>query len=140
MFSKNNVQPFYNENGQLAGVFISATTWHEHEPELEEILFPDRPEASKSRKSMNKEPMADWEKFISFWDFNYPFEKKVRCDNCGSSTEDWTTDDPKKFRLLAANLGGLVSFLCSECNYRVSKKHFKDHIHYECTPFTCNIK
>ena len=59
----------------------------------------------------------------------------VSCENCGSSTEDWTKDDPRLFRLTSANLAGLVSFKCMNCQAKVLKKHFKDEIITECTPF-----
>lgn len=139
MFTKKDVQPLYDENGQLHGVYIKAAIWFKHESQLEAVLFPDEVARSKESKPM-AEPIADWEQFLSYWDFNYPMEKVVKCDNCGANTHDWTIDDPKKFTLKAANLGGLVSFKCNQCNYRVSKKHFKDHICYECTPFGCQVK
>ncbi|WP_028573739.1 hypothetical protein [Desulfonatronovibrio hydrogenovorans] len=129
------VQPLYNQAGQLQGVFIPAEIWFKHENNLEKILFPE----AVSQPEIPAEPINDWKQFLSFWDFNYPVEKGVKCDHCGCSTPDWTADDPKRFLLKAASLGGMVSFLCLECQYRVTKKHFKDHVVYECTPFTCRV-
>jgi hypothetical protein len=140
MFNNKEVQPLYNETGNLQGVFITATKWFECEKELESILFSQQAEHSSPRSEPKAEPIKDWDSFLSYWDFNYPVEKIVKCDNCGAYTDDWTLDDPKKFRLKAANLGGMVSFLCLECQHRVTKKHFKDHICYECTPFTCKVR
>lgn len=137
MMFNNQVQPLYNETGKLMGVCIAADKWFENEKELEAILFPGQ--LSQGSAEAPAEPLKDWDVFLSYWDFNYPEEKKVKCDNCGSSTEDWTQDDPRKFILKAANIGGMVSFQCQQCNYRVTKKHFKDHICYECTPFTCKV-
>lgn len=140
MFLNKDVQPLYNEKGLLQGVFIAANKWFENKSELEAVLFSQGSAHPKAGAGLNEEPLKDWETFLSYWDFNYPVEKIVQCKNCGSCTDDWTLDDPKKFRLKAANLGGLVSFLCVECQHRVTKKHFKDHICYECSPFTCQVK
>jgi hypothetical protein len=139
MMFNNAIQPLYNETGNLQGVFISAAIWTEHQNQLEAILFSQQSPESRSHP-VKPEPIKDWEHFLSYWDFNYPVEKIVKCENCGSHTEDWTADDPKKFMLKAANLGGLVSFQCIECRHRVTKKHFKDHICYECKPFTCKVR
>lgn len=140
MISKKDVQPLYDETGTLQGVFISAHKWQENAPALEKILFSMTSSAPGKTDVIKPEPIKDWETFLSFWDFKYPLEKIVKCDNCGSHTNDWTEDDPKKFTLKAANIGGMVSFQCNCCAYRVTKKHFKDHIKYECSPMTCLIK
>ncbi|MFO7728282.1 MAG: hypothetical protein R6X11_08130 [Desulfonatronovibrio sp.] len=137
MIFNKQVQPLYNETGRLMGVFIAADKWFENEKDLEAILFPGQ--SSQSSPEARPEPVKDWEVFLSYWDFNYPEEKKVKCDNCGSNTEDWSQDNPRKFVLKAANIGGMVSFQCQQCSFRVTKKHFKDHICYECTPFTCKV-
>jgi len=140
MIFEKEVQPLYNERGNLQGVYISANKWHKSKDELEAVLFPDETKNSTAISRTKSEPTKDWELFLSYWDFNYPEEKKVECKNCGSHSEDWTLDSPRKFRLKSANLGGMVSFLCLDCRQRVTKKHFKDHICYECTPFGCNVK
>lgn len=137
MFDTDSIQPVYNERGNLLGVYISAEVWLKHQTSLEAVLFAGSPGAHAAPAPEPREPMSDWEQFLSFWDFNYPVEKVVKCDHCGESTQDWTADDPRKFVLKAASLGGLVAFQCANCSYRVSKKHFKDHICYECTPYTC---
>ncbi len=137
MLFNNDVQPLYSQTGNLLGVCISAKKWFENEAGLEAILFSQQ---SANPAEPKAEPIQDWDKLLSYWDFRYPVEKIVKCNNCGAQTEDWTEDDPRKFTLKAANIGGLVSFLCNGCNYRVTKKHFKDHVCYECTPFNCQVR
>ncbi len=134
MINSKKVQPIYSESGDLMAVLISAEKWLKHQNQLEKILFeePAQPPASP-------EPMSDWNRFLSYWDFNYPIEKSTRCRNCGTSTEDWTIDAPRKFTLRNANLGGLVVFRCRTCNYLVRKKHFKDHTYYESSPSSCRV-
>ncbi|MDQ7032145.1 MAG: hypothetical protein Q9M37_05455 [Desulfonauticus sp.] len=140
---KKDIQGFYDQTGNLIGVFISAKLWEKVAEEIDPILekalsqlkTPDVcPGQNFSQPPV--EPIEDWENFLKFWDFRYPVEKKVICKNCGLSTEDWTLDSPRKFILKAANLGGLVSFLCTRCQARVIKRHFKDKIQYEVQPFT----
>ncbi len=140
---KKDIQGFYDETGNLVGVFLSARLWQEIgskiNPILEEALLQLKGEKSLQEKTFEVEevlePMEDWEKFLAFWDFRYPVEKKVLCKHCGQETEDWTVDSPRKFILKAANLGGLVAFQCQQCKARVLKRHFKDHITYEVKPF-----
>lgn len=139
---KKDIQGFYDEAGNLMGVFFSARLWQEVAPKIDKILEEALSDLqSKALKGEPKievcvqEPMEDWERFLSFWDFRYPVEKRVICKQCGQETEDWTLDKPRKFFLKAANLGGLVSFQCQNCKARVLKRHFKDHITYEAKPF-----
>lgn len=80
------------------------------------------------------EPMADFELLEKYWDFRYDLPTDVACEVCGLSTPDWKADDPRKFLLRAANMGGLLSFQCTGCNARVTKRHFKDKITVTCTP------
>ncbi len=140
MIINKEVQPLFEETGNLHGVYISASKWFENKNELESILFPQHGSNVDRRSGEMPEPMKDWDNFFSYWDFNYPEEKNVLCKNCGSHTEDWTVDEPRKFKLKAANLGGQVSFQCQQCQCRVTKKHFKDHICYEYSPYTCAVK
>ncbi len=135
MNSKISVQPFYSETGQLTGVWIPAEVWLKHQDELEKILL-----QQEKKSALPAEPLNEWKNFLMYWDFNYPVEKKVVCSGCGSTTEDWTQDDPKKFHLRNASLGGLVAFLCLGCQSRVTKKHFKDQILYECSDLSCKVK
>jgi hypothetical protein len=79
--------------------------------------------------------MDDWNRLMDFWDFAYEVDMDVTCELCGNSTQDWLADDPRKFRLKAANIGGLTCFECLSCKARVTKQHFKDKISCSCTPF-----
>ncbi len=136
---QNDIQPIYNEQGKLISVCISAQIWLKHQDQLESILFQGLSEPGDDKPSARPEPMNEWKNFLSFWDFNYPIEKKVVCKGCGNLTEDWTSDSPRKFSLRTANISGLVAFVCLQCQSRVTKKHFKDHILYECSVDTCSV-
>ncbi|MDR3639913.1 MAG: hypothetical protein P4L39_01170 [Humidesulfovibrio sp.] len=81
------------------------------------------------------EPLQDWHDLVQFWDFKYPVDLDVKCSLCGNETLDWQQDEPRKFRLTAANLGGLVTFRCLGCQAKVMKRHFKDSIKVEAKPF-----
>ncbi len=135
MDSQKQVQPYYNERGQLSGVWISAQKWLQHQTDLENILL-----EQERKPASPAEPMHEWMNFLSYWDFNYPVEKKVVCQSCGCASDDWTQDSPKKFYLRNASLGGLVAFVCLGCQSRVTKKHFKDHILYECSDLNCKVR
>jgi len=138
---KKDIQGFYNEQGDLLGVYISARLWHKISTDVHPILERALKEISQAKAKKedeldtSQEPLEDWENFLKFWDFRYPVEKKVICQCCGNQTENWQEDYPRKFILTAANLGGLVSFFCTKCKARVIKRHFKDKIVYETTPF-----
>jgi len=81
-----------------------------------------------------KEPLEDWELLKKHWDFKYELTSYVYCENCGNTSYDWESDDPRKFKLSAANLGGLVAFRCLSCGAKVIKRHFKDYIKVEVDP------
>ena len=81
------------------------------------------------------EPVAEWETLKEYRDYQYPVDTDVHCEACGNKTEDWTNDEPRLFRLTSANLAGLVSFKCMNCQAKVVKKHFDKEIKTECTPF-----
>jgi len=138
---KKDIQGFYNEQGDLLGVYISAKLWQKISADIDSILERALKEINqddtKEKDGLDsiKEPVEDWENFLKFWDFRYPVEKKAVCQHCGNQTEDWQMDSPRKFVLTAANLGGLVSFFCTKCKARIIKRHFKDKIVYETIPF-----
>jgi len=127
----DHINELYDKDGNLIGALLTAEAWThvkdmvltalgvEQEPEVEEI----------------SEPLSDWETLKEYWDFNYPVDMDVACEQCGSATEDWSADAPRKFHLTSANLAGLVSFRCVSCQSKIVKKHFKDEIITECTPF-----
>lgn len=117
--------------GNQYGVCIRQDIWlqiqREVVPRIEQIIAPTLPE--------KPEPVADWEMLKEYWDFDYPPDQMVVCDECGEKTEDWAADDPRKFKLKAATLAGLVNFECQKCKARIVKRHFKDKYKFECKPF-----
>lgn len=128
----DGVQVLYSLAGDAVGVYIAQALWSEVEQEVQPLL-----RAARSRMLGEQEPvepLQDWQLLVANWDFKYPVDTKVVCGECGLSTQDWQADEPRKFRLKAANLGGLVVFACQGCGARVSKRHFKDGIKMETTP------
>ncbi|MES9997330.1 hypothetical protein [Desulfovibrio aminophilus] len=126
------ITEMYDKTGELLGVQLSAEAWLKVRETVLAALGP-RPEEERP------EPLADWELLKQYWDFPYPVDMDVACSECGARTEDWSQDEPRKFRLTGANLGGLVAFRCQECRSKVVKKHFKSHIKTEVTPFQDKI-
>ncbi|GAU08457.1 hypothetical protein DPF_1167 [Desulfoplanes formicivorans] len=119
----------------MFGMFISPELWAAIHKDVQPII--DR-YLEKTRTPL-PEPMDDWNRLMDFWDFAYEVDMDVTCDLCGNTTQDWQADDPRKFRLKAANIGGLTCFECLACKARVTKQHFKDKITCFCTPF-CDHK
>lgn len=126
----DKITRLYNEQGTLLGVFIAAELWARLEPELAAHL----PASAPAAEPPLPEPLGDWATLLEFWDFTYPVDTDVNCEACGSSTPDWQRDEPRKFRLAACNLGGLVRFECQACKARIMKRHFKDKITVETKP------
>jgi len=128
----------FDAAGQQRGLFLSPELWtlvrSQILPVVTKALYTLDP-ACRPEPEVRPEPIADWETLLAYWDFTYPPSFEVRCDNCGQSTPDWSKDDPRKFRLRAANLGGLVTFQCQSCKALVLKKHFKKHVTVECKPY-----
>ena len=120
----------FDDQGKFLGVFIAAELWTRLEPSLAAHLPASGPVAAPPLP----EPLADWSALLQSWDFAYPVDTDVRCELCGNSTGDWQKDEPRKFRLRACNLGGLVRFECQACKARIMKRHFKDKITVEIKP------
>ena len=120
----------FDEKGNLISVLIAPSLWEQIKPQCLKILG-----VSMTPKE-RPEPIADWETLIKYWDFNYPVDTDVFCATCGTSTKVWADDEPRKFRLSAATLGGLVTFTCQTCHSKILKKHFKDRIQVDCSPYT----
>lgn len=124
----------YDSGGSLVTVMLSAELWEKIRGKVEPVVLQTLEAMEPSLFSEPVEPMEEWEEFKMFWDFKYPLETSVRCESCGTFTEDWLADSSKKFRLKSAQLGGLIVFHCNECGATVRKKHFKDHICFEASP------
>lgn len=128
----------FDAAGVPRGVRISPELWAKVRdrllPVLNKALYELDP-ACRPEPVEKPEPLAEWETLLAYWDFTYPPDYDVACEHCGASTPDWRADDPRKFRLRVANLGGLVTFQCQSCKSLVLKKHFKKHLTVECQPF-----
>ncbi len=80
------------------------------------------------------EPMGDYVLLEKYWDLRYELPTDVSCEVCGATTENWREDEPRKFVLRAANMGGLLAFQCEACKARITKRHFKDKVTVTCAP------
>ncbi|PTN36524.1 hypothetical protein [Desulfonatronum sp. SC1] len=130
--SSNDIIHAFDAQGKPLGVFIPFALWEQLDQKTRNAL--ERPTAKFQEI---KEPIGDWEMLVSCWDFPYPVDTDVHCRLCDNQTQDWQQDNPRKFLLKAANLGGLVSFECAQCQARIRKNHFKDAIDVNCTqPFS----
>lgn len=127
----DHVVKLYSKAGDLHAVMLSAQAW-------QAILTTADPLLQKTfgGKAVEErpEPIQDWNTLLEYWDFAYPPDYKVECAECGATTENWQEDEPRKFRMKAANLSGLVNFQCQQCKARILKRHFKDHVSFECRP------
>lgn len=133
--NKIDVQDVYNRQGQLLGVFLSREIWDLVGDKLTSVINQAMQELDSGKKEPEiKEPIDEWNLLKQHWDFKYELSREVYCENCGNHTYNWEDDQPRKFKLKAANLGGLVTFQCLECQAKIVKKHFKDHIKVEVKP------
>lgn len=126
---KDQITELFDKQGNLIGAMLTAKAWTELKPQLVDILG-----ESPIEPAPNPEPLNDWETLKTYWDFPYPVDMDVACGECGASTEDWSEDSPRLFRLTAAGLSGLVTFACLHCKSKIIKKHFKDEIVVETHP------
>ena len=124
------VQELFNAEGQPLGALLGPDAWA---LVRDAVLARFAPGDAKPQDV--EEPMQDWRELVQFWDFQYPVDHDVLCGVCGNETSAWELDEPRKFRLTAANLGGLVTFRCQACQAKVLKRHFKDCIKVETKPF-----
>ena len=118
----------FDAKGNMHGVLLSPDAWEIVKDTINSCCQDD-PKSTEC-----PEPIEDWKTLLAYWDFNYPCETSVHCDHCDNQTDNWETDEPRKFRLMAANFGGLVRFQCLQCDAIIIKRHFKDQIKVECTP------
>ncbi|MFW5489408.1 MAG: hypothetical protein ACNI3A_13490 [Desulfovibrio sp.] len=128
----------FDKNEEFEGVLVSAELWRKIEPIVSPYMEGETTGCAPTQPE-RPEPMKDWDTLVEYWDFAYPVNYEVTCDECGNSTPNWIEDSPRKFRLLSANLGGLVNFGCTKCQAKITKKHFKDCIESSTTPF-CDEK
>lgn len=126
-----HINELYDKDGNLIGALLTAEAWTAVREQVHTVLGITQAPVEQERP----EPTSDWETLKEYWDFSYPVDYDVACENCGNSTEDWTADEPRLFRLSSANLAGLVAFKCMKCKAKITKRHFKDEITTECTPF-----
>lgn len=133
--TESHVQPLYDAQGKLLGVWLSPALWDMTKASLSPILDRALDRLDPQRLAPAPEPLKDWETLKQYWDFSYPLPVDVSCPNCGNATSDWQADEPRKFRLRSATLAGLVNFECQSCRARIIKKHFKRHVDVECRPY-----
>ena len=126
-----HINELFDKDGNLVGALLTAEAWTAVRDQVMAALGVSETPTVQEKP----EPVSDWEELTQYWDFPYPVDKDVTCDNCGNETADWSEDEPRRFRLTSANLAGLVSFKCMNCRAKVVKKHFKDKISTECTPY-----
>ncbi|WP_035104625.1 hypothetical protein [Desulfohalovibrio reitneri] len=121
----------FDDSENFQGVFISPELWEKIEPHVRPHLpsrQADQPEPEPTER------LQDWDMLTQYWDFNYPVNYEVECGHCGESTSNWREDEPRKFLMTSAGLGGQVTFHCRACKSRIIKKHFKDKITSETQP------
>lgn len=129
-------QPLFDEHRNLLGVLLSPDLWKKGEARLSPVIDALLNELEPGREAVQPEPIKDWELLAQYWDFQYPLPTDVQCSLCGAQTDNWQADEPRKFRLKSANIGGLVNFQCQGCQARIIKKHFKKHVDVDCRPFS----
>jgi hypothetical protein len=127
----DHINELFDKDGNLVGALLTAEAWTAVRDQVMTALGVRETPAEQEKP----EPLADWETLTQYWDFPYPVDMDVACEHCGSKTENWSEDEPRLFRLTSANLAGLVAFKCMNCRAKVVKKHFKDEIVTECTPY-----
>lgn len=127
----DHINELFDKDGNLIGALLSAEAWTAVRDQVNSALgikvVPVEPVIA--------EPLSDWETLKEYWDFDYPVDMDVTCENCGNETQDWSADKPRLFLLSSANLAGLVAFKCVKCQAKVTKRHFKDEIQTICTPY-----
>lgn len=124
-------QELFDSKGEPLGAFLGPEAW----ALVREAVLAQYAPSDPAAEPAAAEPMQDWLDLVQYWDFTYPVDHDVACPLCGNSTQAWELDEPRKFLLTAANLGGLVAFRCLGCQAKVIKRHFKDTIKVEAKPY-----
>lgn len=123
-------QEIFDAQGQPLGAILGPEAWASVR---EVVLQHFSPPAAAPEKP---EPLEDWRTLVQSWDFRYPADLDAACPLCGNESADWEHDEPRKFVLTAANMGGLVSFRCLSCQGRIIKRHFYDTIKVEAAAYS----
>lgn len=126
--NKTHITYLDDADGTEAGVQLSPELWNRVQKRL---LHLELSLNHENNPFTIPEPLKDLEELKSYWDFKFPYNPDVKCDNCGSSTMDWENDPSRPFYLTNANVGGLLVFKCMHCQSTIRKMHFKDHIKFE---------
>lgn len=122
-------QELFDAKGQPLGALLGPEAW----ALVREAVLARYGKAEPAAEVV--EPIQDWRDLVQCWDFKYPVDHDVNCELCGNATSAWELDEPRRFVLTAANLGGLVAFRCLGCGAKIIKRHFKDSIKVETRPF-----
>ena len=122
-------QEIFDAQGQSLGAILGPEVWAEVREDIFARFAVPQAEPEKP------EPLDDWHFLVQHWDFKYPVHLDVACPLCGNESADWEHDEPRKFRLTAANMGGLVSFRCLSCQARIIKRHFFDEVTADAVPY-----
>lgn len=129
--SSEHIHYVTNAQGELTSVQLSPSLW---ERVKLRVLAVESSLHDAENPYSRPEPLEAVEELKQYWDFTYPYAPDVRCNHCGSATMDWEHDPNHPFHLNNANFAGLMVFRCKNCGSTVRKKHFKNHIAFECTP------
>ncbi len=129
MDRKTAIRYLVDAQGHRQGVLIDEALW----PHVERHVLEALNRLCPQQRTI-PEPLTDYELLQKNWDFRYPFSEAVECPTCGATTVNWRQDEPRKFMLRAANLGGLVAYQCVACQSRITRRHFKDKVTVTCTP------
>lgn len=127
----DHINELFDKDGNLIGALLTGEAWLA----VKDQVYATLGVVEEKAEPEIPEPIADWETLKEYWDFQYPVDTDVICEHCGSKTEDWAADDPRLFRLTSANLAGLVAFKCMNCRSKIVKRHFKDKVTTECSPY-----
>ena len=128
--TKNHVLYLVTHEGHCQSVQLSMELWAVVEKQVlsaVEKLTADEDPFSK------EQPLDKLAELKTYWDFHYPYEAHVHCDNCHASTDSWEDDPLHPFHLTNANFAGLLVFRC-RCGATVRKKHFHKKSVLECSP------
>lgn len=118
MLDYERILKIFDAAGNLRGVILPPDIWQD----LEAVLG----KAAVS-KDKSQEDFSGFKDLMQAWNFRYPYDPSVKCQ-CGSCTTDWRSGEPRLFKLVTANLGGLLVFHCASCGRTVRQKYFKDHM------------